>query len=1199
MAVYQFSSLSDGELIFFTPTTDVLNFDELSISAGDLRISTVPDFGARVRISVVSGPQAGKDVFVDGVTLQHLSINNVTFANGSRLLFGDTTSSTANDNAANALSGTAGSDLIAGFGGNDTMLGGDANDVFFMSSGTAANYGVDSINGGNGFDVLDFTGVGGGPVAANISGTATLSGGGASGGGSATVVGIEGVIGGNFNDTLFGGGANNLLVGGGGNDNLDGSSGNDTLQGGIGADRVRGGAGNDQFVFAEAPGAANADVLVDFVSGADKIVLDLSEFSLGASGNFAAGDSRFFAGPGATTGQDTSDRVIYNTTTGQLFYDPDGNGPSGSQLIATLQGTPSLAATDILAVGQASGTIGTEGNDTLIGTDGPDSIDGRGGNDVIDGRGGNDTLDGGPGVDQLFGGDGNDTMLHNDLNAGGVADTLDGGLGDDLYDLRQDNLFADHRAVLTDAGGLDTVLVNRDFTLPEGLDNLFGFEGEDENNTLIGNAGNNVIQSLHAHSVIDGAGGDDTLSGSPGASGSDRFVFSASLNGDYGRDVIDGGDEEGGEGVDSLDFVGAVGGVTVDLRAGTATGTGISVSFSEIEDAFGSGFDDHLTAHDGRDIGGPLNPFIVGAQLAGRGGNDTLIGGQSADTLDGGEGNDSINAGGGDDIVELGRFGSEENFGNDVIDGGAGVDSIDIVSPRSPVLVDLSAGTVRGGGPGGTGSATLTNIENARVGGSAFSDVPVTDDVIIGNAAANRLESRDGYDTIRGGAGDDTIIMTEVTHRAELPAHAELLGEAGNDVITRADFTDGGQGNLLMSGGAGQDILTGGRAGSVDRFLFAESPVAANADTIFRFATGEDSIELDNAVFTALGAGGRFTAGDARFNSGAGFTSGQDASDRMIYNTTTGQLFYDADGNGSGVAQLVATLQGRPALAPTDIVVVGQGQPAPGPINGTPGNDSLTGTAGDDAISGLGGNDTLTGLAGNDTMLGGDGNDVFGMSSGTAASYGTDAIDGGAGFDVVDFTGVARSGVTANISAATATMSGGGTGGAGSASVVSIEGAIGGGFNDRLIGGGAANRLEGGAGNDNLDGSSGNDTLRGGSGNDSLRGGAGIDQFIFAEAAGTANADQVSDFLSGTDELLFENGALTALGAEGAFGAGDGRFLAGAGLSSGQDSSDRLIYNTSTGQLYYDADGSGAGAGQLVATLTGAPTLAATDITVI
>jgi hypothetical protein len=41
-----------------------------------------------------------------------------------------------------------------------------------------------------------------------------------------------------------------------------------------------------------------------------------------------------------------------------------------------------------------------------------------------------------------------------------------------------------------------------------------------------------------------------------------------------------------------------------------------------------------------------------------------------------------------------------------------------------------------------------------------------------------------------------------------------------------------------------------------------------------------------------------------------------------VYKTSTGRLYYDADGNGAGAAQLVATIQGAPAVAATDIWVI-------------------------------------------------------------------------------------------------------------------------------------------------------------------------------------------------------------------------------------------------------------------------------------
>jgi Ca2+-binding RTX toxin-like protein len=105
--------------------------------------------------------------------------------------------------------------------------------------------------------------------------------------------------------------------------------------------------------------------------------------------------------------------------------------------------------------------------------------------------------------------------------------------------------------------------------------------------------------------------------------------------------------------------------------------------------------------------------------------------------------------------------------------------------------------------------------------------------------------------------------------------------------------------------------------------------------------------------------------------------------------------------------------------------------------------------------------------------------------------------------------------------------------------------------------------------------------------------------FVFRDEPTPGRMDRVTDFVSGTDELLFENAVFTGLGAAGGFAAGDGRFRSGAGITTGQDSSDRLVYNTNTGSLYYDADGSGSGAAQLIATFQGNPAIAAADITVI
>jgi serralysin len=142
------------------------------------------------------------------------------------------------------------------------------------------------------------------------------------------------------------------------------------------------------------------------------------------------------------------------------------------------------------------------------------------------------------------------------------------------------------------------------------------------------------------------------------------------------------------------------------------------------------------------------------------------------------------------------------------------------------------------------------------------------------------------------------------------------------------------------------------------------------------------------------------------------------------------------------------------------------------------------------------------------------------------------------------------------------------------------------------VGNGQNNVMTGNVAANYLEGRDGNDTLIGAAGNDTLVGGTGADSFVFREW-GAANADQVTDFVSGTDKIGLDH---TAFGLSGNFVAGDARFYAGA---AAHDADDRVIYDTSTGQLYYDADGNGAGAAQLIATLTTHPAVAATDITVL
>jgi len=123
---------------------------------------------------------------------------------------------------------------------------------------------------------------------------------------------------------LLGSAGNDVLYGLGGADVLHGGRDNDVLFGGAGRDTLSGGAGRDTFVFDAAVGAANIDTVTDFNSiEQDKIQLSRTVFS-GLTQTGALTESQFYAGAGAKKAHDSSDRIIYDTNTGIIYYDPDG-----------------------------------------------------------------------------------------------------------------------------------------------------------------------------------------------------------------------------------------------------------------------------------------------------------------------------------------------------------------------------------------------------------------------------------------------------------------------------------------------------------------------------------------------------------------------------------------------------------------------------------------------------------------------------------------------------------------------------------------------------------------------------------------------------------------------------------------------------------------------------------------------------------
>lgn len=147
-----------------------------------------------------------------------------------------------------------------------------------------------------------------------------------------------------------------------------------------------------------------------------------------------------------------------------------------------------------------------------------------------------------------------------------------------------------------------------------------------------------------------------------------------------------------------------------------------------------------------------------------------------------------------------------------------------------------------------------------------------------------------------------------------------------------------------------------------------------------------------------------------------------------------------------------------------------------------------------------------------------------------------------------------------------------------------------------LVTTGEEDRIDGKGGNDIINALEGNDTIIGGLGADKLTGGAGADQFWFDSALGGGNVDTIADFVRGTDDIGLAFGIFGSVGAT----LEAGELRAGKGIIAAADPDDFIIYNTSDGKLYYDADGSGAVFAAIqFATLTKKPLLDAGDFIVV
>lgn len=163
-----------------------------------------------------------------------------------------------------------------------------------------------------------------------------------------------------------------------------------------------------------------------------------------------------------------------------------------------------------------------------------------------------------------------------------------------------------------------------------------------------------------------------------------------------------------------------------------------------------------------------------------------------------------------------------------------------------------------------------------------------------------------------GGFGNDTIIGNWVAN--------DISGGAGNDSLignAALDTLRGGLGNDYLVGGAGTDFLIGGP--NNDSFVFVGGIDGGGVDRILDFSPAYDTIRLDDATFAGIGPRGWLSA--EMFHTGA---AAHDADDRVVYDSRSGELFYDADGTGAAAqVKFALVIAGvKPALTAADFYVI-------------------------------------------------------------------------------------------------------------------------------------------------------------------------------------------------------------------------------------------------------------------------------------
>jgi Ca2+-binding RTX toxin-like protein len=712
------------------------------------------------------------------------------------------------------------------------------------------------------------------------------------------------INGGGGSQDVTGSGFAETISTGAGNDTINSGAGNDTITGGGNADSMDGGEGSDTYNIAG--NELGGDTFNDTgTSGSDTINVTgaLSTFlSFGVFGTNYNAINPLLPASALATYQgieifDGNNFAISGVNNGSDIFDLSGFS-SATQVgaINTFNATGGTDYVNVITADAGVTITGGAGSQIVVGSGHADTISTGSGNDTINAGAGNDIITGGDGADSMDGGDGDDTFNIAGSQVGG--DTIIGGSGNDTIEN-------------TSAGALGISSFG-----PSGSGTTATYssiETLDGNSQAINgsNAGNEVVNLSLIGQVLN-------VTGVNMADGADTVWTAASHSGSV-TDYDGGGSgstpqdtinlvltplQLGAFSVSDINtlnsYVAAPTGKTLAPSVGTNNIASLEFKARRFELATANVLDDGqvynitdclipidnvvaMTTASYTDTAGK-NSLIVGTAanntIQAGDGNDLVFGLAGADSITGGAGNDCLFGGAGDDTFFANL--SEAEF--DKLQGGSGVDTLQrtttggqgnlvlnqFLATNGIERVNLDAGgsnrAIDGNGFDNVLNFSATTLLSGSVFGQGGNDT-----ITATNSATRTYDGGDGNDVLNGGSVADN-----------------LIGRTGDDTIS------GGGGNDTIVGGTGLDSLTGG--GGSDRFVFNNA--SEGTDTITDFDPTADLFNVSSSGFATIGGLGTLAA--SRFTIGATATT---ASQRFIYDSSNGNLWFDSDGTG-GTAQV-------------------------------------------------------------------------------------------------------------------------------------------------------------------------------------------------------------------------------------------------------------------------------------------------------